>query len=52
MPFGRFLLNSMLLATVVPVISIVLASMAAYAFARLEFRGGRDVIFMLLLGGS
>ncbi len=49
LPFGRFLLNSMLLATVVPVISIVLASMAAYAFARLEFRG-RDVIFMLLLG--
>ena len=49
LPFGRFLLNSMLLATVVPVISIVRASMAAYAFARLEFRG-RDVIFMLLLG--
>lgn len=49
LPFGRFLLNSMLLATVVPVISIVLASMAAYAFARLQFRG-RDVIFMLLLG--
>ncbi|HPZ13686.1 MAG TPA: carbohydrate ABC transporter permease [Bacillota bacterium] len=49
LPFGRFLLNSMFLATVVPAISIVLASMAAYAFARLEFKG-RDFIFMLLLG--
>ncbi|HHY62938.1 MAG TPA: carbohydrate ABC transporter permease [Firmicutes bacterium] len=49
LPFGRFLLNSMFLATVVPAISIILASMAAYAFARLEFKG-RDFIFMLLLG--
>lgn len=49
LPFGRFLLNSMLLAIVVPAISILLASMAGYAFARLDFKG-RDVIFMLLLG--
>ena len=33
----------------VPAISILLASMAGYAFARLDFKG-RDVIFMLLLG--
>jgi multiple sugar transport system permease protein len=49
LPFHRFLLNSLVLATTVPVISITLASMAAYSFARLQFRG-RDLIFMLLLG--
>ena len=42
-------MNSLFLATVVPSASIVVASMAAYSFARLEFRG-RDLVFMLLLG--
>lgn len=49
LPFPRFLMNSLFLATVVPSASIIVASMAAYSFARLEFRG-RDLIFMLLLG--
>ena len=49
LPFHRFFLNSLFLATTVPVISITLASMAAYSFARLQFKG-RDFIFMLLLG--
>lgn len=49
LPFGRFLGNSLLLSTVGPAISIVVASLAAYAFARLRFRG-RDTVFMLLLG--
>ena len=49
MPFGRFLLNSAMLAILVPAASILLGSMAAYAFARMVFRG-RDFIFLLLLG--
>ena len=38
-PFGRALLNSVLVATVVTVSVLVLGSMAAYAMARLRFRG-------------
>ena len=49
MPFGRFLLNSAMLAILVPVASILIGSMAAYAFARMDF-GGRDLIFLALLG--
>lgn len=49
LPFGRFLLNTVLIATVVPLCSITIASLAAYSFARLKF-WGRDVIFILLLG--
>ena len=49
MPFGRFLLNSAMLAIVVPAASILIGSMAAYAFARMDF-SGRDLIFLALLG--
>ncbi|MFH1926587.1 MAG: carbohydrate ABC transporter permease [Chloroflexota bacterium] len=49
LPFGRFLLNSMFLSTIVPLLSISLSSLAAYAFARLKFKG-RDVLFLALLG--
>ena len=49
MPFGRFLLNSAMLAIVVPAASILIGSMAAYAFARMDF-SGRDFIFLALLG--
>jgi multiple sugar transport system permease protein len=48
-PFGRFLLNTTLVATVVPLISIAISSLAAYSFARLRFPG-RDAIFIILLG--
>ena len=49
MPFGRFLLNSAMLAIVVPAASILIGAMAAYAFARMDF-SGRDLIFLALLG--
>lgn len=49
MPFGRFLLNSAMLAILVPAASILIGSMAAYAFARMDF-SGRDLIFLALLG--
>jgi multiple sugar transport system permease protein len=48
-PFGRFLLNTTLVATVVPLISIAISSLAAYSFGRLRFPG-RDAIFIILLG--
>ncbi len=48
-PFGRFYFNSLLVATVVTLGQLVTCSMAAYAFARMDFRG-RDVLFYLFLG--
>ncbi len=48
-PFGRFYLNSLFVAVVVTLGQLVTCSMAAYAFARMEFRG-RDLLFYLFLG--
>jgi multiple sugar transport system permease protein len=45
---GRYLLNSMLIATSVTLISLLLNSMAGYAFAKLRF-AGRDRMFSTLL---
>lgn len=54
-PFPRFMLNSFVFATVSTVISMTLAIFAAYAIARLEFRGmhimRRGTLFVYLLGG-
>lgn len=47
-PFGRFYLNSLFVATTVTLGQLVTCSMAAYAFARMEF-WGRDVLFYLFL---
>src|SRR5215212_4014985 len=38
-PFGRFYWNSLFVATTTTAIQIVTASLAAFAFARLRFRG-------------
>ncbi len=46
---GRYLLNSALIATLATAISLVLNTMAGYAFAKLRFRG-RDQLFRTLLG--
>jgi multiple sugar transport system permease protein len=48
MPFGRFYLNSAIQAVAVTVLQLVTASLAAFAFARLRFRG-RDLLFLLYL---
>jgi multiple sugar transport system permease protein len=40
-PFGRALLNSLLVATTITAAVLVLGSMTAYAMARLRFRGRR-----------
>ena len=48
-PFGRFFLNSMVVAGVSVVGQLLFCSMAAYAFARLRF-SGRDRLFAVYLG--
>jgi len=47
-PFARYFLNTFVLVTMVLVAQFVLSTLAAYAFARFEFRG-RDAVFMLVL---
>lgn len=47
-PFGRQLVNTTVFAGCVAVVSVVLDSMAGYAFARFEFPG-RGVLFVVVL---
>ena len=47
-PFGRFYLNSLIVAVATVTLQILTASLAAFAFARLRFRG-REAIFVLYL---
>ncbi len=47
-PFGRFYLNSLIVAVGTVVLQILIASLAGFAFARLRFRG-RETIFLLYL---
>ncbi len=48
MPFGRFYLNSFVVAVSVTFLQILTSSLAAFAFARLRFRG-REALFLLYL---
>jgi sn-glycerol 3-phosphate transport system permease protein len=47
-PFARYFLNTFLLVTLILVFQMILGTLAAYAFARYEFRG-RNVAFALVL---
>jgi sn-glycerol 3-phosphate transport system permease protein len=47
-PFARYFVNTVLLVTTVLAAQLVLVTLAAYAFARLEFPG-RGVLFALVL---
>ena len=47
-PFARYFLNSFMLVTLVLSMQLVLCTLAAYAFARYEFRG-KDTMFLLVL---
>lgn len=47
-PFPRYFLNTFLLVTMILAAQLVLATMAAYAFARFSFRGS-EVMFALVL---
>ena len=49
LPFGRFYVNSLFVAVAVTAGQLVTCSLAAYAFARMQF-WGRDVLFYLFLG--
>ncbi len=47
-PFARYFLNTFILVTMVLAAQLVLSTLAAYAFARFEFKG-RDLVFLLVL---
>lgn len=47
--FGRYTLNSAIIAGVITLSNVFLASLGGYAFARLRFPG-REALFMLVLG--
>ncbi len=47
-PFPRYMLNSAIVSVVVTVVALLLHTMAAYALARLHFRG-RDVVFSVIV---
>ncbi len=47
-PFFRYIANSLLVAVCVTVLHLLVASMAAYSFSRIEFKG-RDPLFFLFL---
>jgi multiple sugar transport system permease protein len=47
-PFAQLYLNTIVFAGTVTIISLLLDSMAAYALARVQFRG-RNVVFILVL---
>ena len=47
-PIGRWFVNSLIVGTITTAAVLLIDSMAAYAYARMEFRG-RKVIFGLLL---
>ncbi|HLZ29183.1 MAG TPA: carbohydrate ABC transporter permease [Chloroflexota bacterium] len=48
-PFARFLFNTMVVAVGGTALHLIASCLAAYAFARLRFRG-RDALFLLYLG--
>jgi multiple sugar transport system permease protein len=48
LPFGRFFLNSFVVSISVTTLQVSLSSMAAYAFARLQWPG-RDIVFVVYL---
>jgi multiple sugar transport system permease protein len=51
LPFGRFILNTLFVAAVGTLITLVASAMSAYAFARLNFRfrGGLFVLYLSTL---
>jgi multiple sugar transport system permease protein len=49
LPFGRFFFNSLFVSTAATFLDVLSASLAAFAFARLQFRG-RDQLFLIYLG--
>jgi multiple sugar transport system permease protein len=48
LPFGRYLLNSVIVAAIVVAGVLVVSAMAGYAFSKFQFPG-RDLLFILML---
>jgi multiple sugar transport system permease protein len=48
LPFGRFYFNSFFVSISVTILQLLTSSLAAFAFARMRFRG-RDTLFMVYL---
>jgi len=48
LPFGRYMLNTAFVAATITLLQLTVASLAAYAFARLRFPG-RDALFLAYL---
>lgn len=48
--FGRYFVNSIVVAAVSTLLSVLLSAMTAYGFARYEFRG-RELMFRIMLVG-
>lgn len=48
MPLGRYLLNTLIFTVITTALMLVVITLAAYAFARLEFKG-KNLIFTLFL---
>ena len=48
-PFARFMFNSLFYAFTVTIIVLLIASLAGYAFGRLQFRGKNVLLFSLLV---
>jgi multiple sugar transport system permease protein len=49
LPFGRFMLNGLIVAGVGTILVVITSAMAAYAFSRLKWKG-RDGTFLIYLG--
>jgi multiple sugar transport system permease protein len=50
MPFDRFYVNSLIVASSVTILQLFTSSLAAFAFARLRFRGRNALFFLYLIG--
>jgi multiple sugar transport system permease protein len=50
LPFGRFYLNSLIVAGSVTLLQLFTSSLAAFAFARLRFKGRTVLFFLYLIG--
>jgi len=48
-PFGRYFFNSIVMSLGVTLGQVLTSALAAYAFARMRFRG-KEILFMILLG--
>jgi len=50
LPFDRFYLNSLIVASAVTILQLFTSSLTAFAFARLRFKGRNTLFFLFLIG--